>query len=240
MTQGLPLTGRTALVTGATRGIGLETARLLAEAGARVAVVARTRVEVDRVAASLGGIAAPGDIASPEGAATACDRAVEGLGGVPDILVNAAGSFHLAPIAETDPEDFRRQLEVNLGGSFYTLRALLPGFLQRGSGHVVNVGSVAGRVAMAGNAAYSASKFGLAGLHAVLAEEVRGTGVLATLVEPAATDTPLWDRLDPDSRDDLPSRAAMLRAEEVARAVLYVLTQPRGVEVSSLSIRSAR
>lgn len=240
MSSDAPLAGRTAVVTGATRGIGFEVARLLAEAGAHVAVVARTRAEVDRVAGEVGGVAAPGDIASPDGAAAACERAVEALGGVPDILVNAAGGFHLSPIAETDPEDFRQQLEVNLGGSFYTIHALLPGFLQRGSGHVVNVGSIAGRVAMPGNAAYSASKFGLVGLHMVLAEEVRGTGVLATLVEPAATDTPLWDRLDPDSRDDLPPRASMLTANEVARAVMYALTQPQGVEISSISIRSAR
>ena len=240
MTSGAPLAGRTALVTGATRGIGLEVAKLLSEAGVRVAVAARTRAEVERVAGSIGGVAAAGDISAPAGAAAACERAVEGLGGAPDILVNAAGGFHLSPIAETDPEDFRRQMDLNLGGSFYTIRALLPRFLQRGSGHVVNVGSIAGRVAMAGNGAYSASKYGLVGLHAVLAEEIRGTGVLATLVEPAATDTPLWDRFDPDARDDLPSRATMLRADEVARAVLYVLTQPTGVEISTLSIRSAR
>lgn len=240
MSEAAPLAGSTAVVTGATRGIGLEVARLLAEAGARVAVVARTGADVDRVADAIGGVAAAGDIASPSGAAAACERAVEGLGGVPDILVNAAGGFHLSPIVETDPEDFKRQLDLNLGGSFYTIRALLPAFLQRGSGHVVNVGSIAGRVAMPGNGAYSASKFGLVGLHAVLAEEVRGTGVLATLVEPAATDTPLWDHLDPDSHADLPPRASMLRADEVARAVVYALTQPRGVEISSLSIRSAR
>src|SRR5690606_1164068 len=127
-----------------------------------------------------------------------------------------------------DPEEFRRQLDLNLGGTFYMLRAFLPDFLERRSGHVVNVGSVAGRIAMAGNAAYSASKFGLVGLHAVLAEEIRGTGVRATLIEPAATDTPLWDLIDPDSRDDLPRRASMLRAEEVARGVLYAVTQPEG------------
>ena len=78
------------------------------------------------------------------------------------------------------------------------------------------------------------------GLHQVLAEEVRGTGVRATLVEPAATNTAIWDPLDPDSRDDLPPRATMLTPEDVARAVLFAVTQPPEVEVSVLSLRSAR
>ena len=109
--------------------------------------------------------------------------------------------------------------------------------LERGSGHIVNVGSVAGRLAIPGNGAYSASKFGLRGLHAVLAQELRGTGVRCTLVEPAATDTALWDALNPDARSDLPRRGEMLRPEDVARAVLFAVTQPRGVELSHLAIR---
>jgi NADP-dependent 3-hydroxy acid dehydrogenase YdfG len=93
---------------------------------------------------------------------------------------------------------------------------------------------------MAGNGAYGASKFGLRGLHQVLAEEVRGTGVRATLVEPSATDTPLWDPLDPDSRADLPSRSSMLSPDDIARAVVFALVQPAEVELSLLAIRSAR
>jgi NAD(P)-dependent dehydrogenase (short-subunit alcohol dehydrogenase family) len=160
------------------------------------------------------------------------------LGGAPDVLVNAAGSFALAPFVETDPATFDAQLAVNLRAPFLVVRAFLPAMLARGSGHVVDVGSVAGRVALPGNAAYGASKSGLRGLHAVLAEELRGTGLRATLIEPAATDTSLWDDLDPDSRDDLPSRAAMLRPEDVARTVLFVVSQPAGVEISELAIRS--
>ena len=111
--------------------------------------------------------------------------------------------------------------------------------LERRGGLIVNVGSVAGRKAFPGNAAYSASKFGLRGFHEVLLEEVRGTGVRATLVEPAATDTPLWDPLDPDSDPGLPDRAAMLSPDDVAEAVLFVATRPESVRIPFLSIERA-
>jgi NADP-dependent 3-hydroxy acid dehydrogenase YdfG len=108
--------------------------------------------------------------------------------------------------------------------------------LERGAGTIVNVGSVAGRKAFPENGAYSASKFGLRGFHEVLTEEVRGTGVRASLVEPAATDTSLWDSLDPDSDPGLPNRSAMLNASDVAEAVLFVATRPEGVSVTSLQV----
>lgn len=235
-----PLRGRTALVTGASRGIGLATARALAGAGAWVGLVARSERELSAAAEEVGGHAIPGDISSPHAVNTLVAYLDELLGGSPDLVVNSAGAFTIAPLAETDPEVFHRQLAVNLTGPFLLIRAFLPRMLRRGSGLLVNVGSVAGRTALPGNGAYSASKYGLRGLHEVLSAEVRGTGVRATLIEPAATDTPIWDPLRPDEREDLPSRAGMLRAEEVAAAVLYVASQPDGVEVPVLSLRSAR
>lgn len=232
------LRGRTALVTGGSRGIGLAVARALADAGASVALVARPSPALDDAARAIGGTPLPCDVTAAAEVLALPERARAALGSAPDIVVNSAGGFALSPLAETAPEEFERQLAVNLRGPFLAIRAFLPGMLARGAGHLLSIGSVAGRKAFVGNGAYSASKFGLRGLHAVLAEEIRGTGVRATLLEPAATDTPLWDPFDPDRRDDLPSRAVMLRAEDVARAVLFALSQPAGVEIPLLSIRS--
>lgn len=233
------LQGKTALVTGASRGIGLAVARELVRAGAWVGMVARTQSELARAAAEVGGHAIPADVTSPTSVHGLSGYVTELLGDTPDILVNSAGVFALAPLAETDPEVFERQLAVNLRGPFLLVRALLPLMLRRRSGHVVNIGSVAGRTAFAQNGAYSASKFGLRGMHEVLVQETRGTGVRATLVEPGATDTPLWDALDPDGRPDLPSRSQMLSPDDVARAVVFAASQPAGVEIPVIAVQSA-
>jgi NAD(P)-dependent dehydrogenase (short-subunit alcohol dehydrogenase family) len=133
-----------------------------------------------------------------------------GDGAVPDIVVHAAGAFELAPLAQTSVTSFDRMVAVNLRAAFLLIRTFVPGMLERGTGHIVTIGSVAGRNAFPSNGAYSASKFGVRGLCAVLAAELRGTGVRATFVEPAATDTPLWDAVDMAGSPGLPPRSAML------------------------------
>jgi NADP-dependent 3-hydroxy acid dehydrogenase YdfG len=157
----------------------------------------------------------------------------------PDYLVNAAGAFSLAPLSSTSPEDFDRNLNVNLRGPFLLMRAFLPAMLERGSGHIVTLGSIAGRQAFPSNGAYSASKFGVRGLHAVLDQELKGTGVRSTLVEPAATDTPLWDAIDRTANQGLPERTAMLDAEAVADAVLFAITRPARTGIHAISLERA-
>jgi NADP-dependent 3-hydroxy acid dehydrogenase YdfG len=233
------LRGKTALVTGASRGIGLAVARELARAGAWVGMVARGGEALARAAEEVGGHAMPTDVSDPSAVHTMATYVGELLGDAPDLVVNAAGTFALAPLAGTEPAEFDAQVAANLRAPFLLVRAFLPPMLQRGSGHIIQIGSVAGRVAFAGNGAYAASKFGQRGLHEVLLQEVRGTGVRATLVEPAATDTSLWDAIDPDSRPDLPDRAAMLRPEDVARVVVFAAAQPRHVQLPFIAVEAA-
>jgi NAD(P)-dependent dehydrogenase (short-subunit alcohol dehydrogenase family) len=230
--------GKTALVTGASRGIGLAVARALLADGAWVGMVARSAEPLARAAEEAGGHAIPADVSTPEGVHTVATYVGELLGDAPDLIVASAGAFSLARLDRAEPADFDRQLAANLRGPFLLVRAFLPAMLRRGAGHFIHVGSVAGRVAFPENGAYSASKYGLRGLHEVLLAEIRGTGVRATLVEPAATDTPLWDPIDPDARGDLPPRASMLRPEDVARTVLFAAQQPPSVQISSIAVES--
>jgi len=231
-----PLQGRTALVTGGSKGIGLAVAESLAAAGARVHVLSRNPDAAASVCAQSGGSVWATDLNDDAEVWSAIDAFIDTVGGPPDIVVNSAGSFEVAPLAETSVATFDRQIALNLRGSFLILRAVLPAMLERGSGDLVQIGSVAGRRAFPANGAYSASKYGLRGMHEVLLEEIRGTGVRASLLEPAATDTPIWDPLDPDANPNLPDRAGMLRPLDVAEAVAFVVTRPPNVRVPLLQI----
>lgn len=231
-----PLEGRSALVTGASSGIGAAVARALSGAGAKVYAVARTAHALEVLASETGSVAMPADLTDDAAMAAMLGDVVAELGGAPDILVNGAGAFEIAPCAETSLESFDKHMAVNLRAPFALIRRLLPSMLERGSGVIVSVGSVAGRRAFPGNGAYAASKFGLRGFHEVLETELAGSGVTACLIEPSATDTALWDALDPDQDPALPNRADMLRPQDVADAVLFVCTRPETVRIPVLQI----
>lgn len=226
------------VLTGATGGVGRALAERLALAGAEMLVIGRRSEPLEELAARLDARTLVGDITERRFIDRFPDRLREVWEAGPDVLVNNAGLFELAPFGETGSEVFERLLAVNLRAPFELIRVCLPGMLARGSGHIINVGSVAGRRAFPGNAAYSASKFGLRGLHEVLVEELRGTGLRTTWIEPSAVDTPMWDRFDPAGRADLPSRAEMLEPGAVAEAVFFALAQPEGVAVEEIVIRA--
>lgn len=225
-------------MTGATGGIGRAVAERLAARGAELVLIGRRAAALDELAARVGAMPLAADISNREQLGVVATRVDAIWREVPDVLVNGAGTFELAAFAETKPAVFERHFAVNLRAPFELIRAWLAGMLDRGSGHMVNVGSVAGRAAFPGNAAYCASKFGLRALHEVLVEEVRGTGVRATWIEPSAVDTPLWDPIDTDARDGLPSRGEMLQPEAVAEAICFAIAQPEHVAVEEIAIRA--
>jgi len=233
--------GKTAVVTGASRGIGLAISRALAAAGFRVAMLARGSDDLAARAREIGerATAIPCDVADERAIEAAAARATELFGGAPGVLVNNAGFFSLATVETTIISDFRASLDVNLVAPFQFTRAFLPAMRARGSGHIVSIGSIADRVAFPENAAYSAGKFGERGLHEVLRAELKGSGVRATLISPAAVDTPLWDPVNPDARPGFTPRRAMLRAEAVAAAVMYVVGQPADVNVDELRLSAS-
>jgi len=227
---------RTALVTGATSGIGRATVEVLTHDGWRTGLMARDTPRLGKLARDVEGWGLPCDVRDAGAIDDAVARFAELAGGAPELLVVAAGAFSLGPAVDLTVEELDRHIDVNLRGAILTVGAVLPAMLAAGRGTLVLIGSVAGRKAFPGNAAYSASKFGLRGFHEVLLEELRGTGVRATLLEPAATDTPLWDPLDPDSTPELPNRSAMLTPGDVAAAVAFVAGRPPGVRIPYLPI----
>ena len=228
---GAPLAGKIAVVTGASRGIGLAVAEALHGAGAHVVRLARSLV--DRSAARRTDLRC--DVADPDAVSRTVARVLDEVG-IPDILVNNAGLFFIQPAHEIDPRDFQRTLTVNLGGAFLMARALVPHMISRGSGHIVTVGSVSDHVAYSGSAAYAASKYGLRGLHEVLRVELSRTGVRTTLLSPGPVNTDIWDPIDPDSKPGFTKRSAMLCAEDVAAAALYAVTQPQRVDVTEIRL----
>lgn len=235
------LAGRTAAVTGASRGIGLAISNRLARAGSRIAMLSRSRERLEQAALTIGAGALPiaCDVRDRTAVASAFEEIERAFGEPPHVVACAAGVFTLSVIAQTQPDEFADALAANLMGPFLVARAVLPGMLARGSGHLVLIGSVADRHIYPENGAYAASKFGARALWEVLRTELRGTGVHATLISPGPTDTEMWDPHDPDAREGFVPRRSMLRADTVADAVHYAVTQPAGVVVDELRLSPA-
>jgi len=223
-----------ALVTGASRGIGLAVADALRAAGMHVVRLARSLR--DAAAERRTDVACDvTDPASVERAVTRVEREV----GVPDVIVNNAGVFFIKPLAETTYEDFTTTLATNLTAAFLITHALVPKMVRRGSGHVVTIGSISDYIGFSGSTAYAASKFGLRGMHEVIRQETAKSGVRTTLISPGPVDTDIWNAVDPDSKPGFTKRKDMMRAEDVAAAVVYAVTQPEHVAVTEIRLLPA-
>ncbi|MEA2766001.1 MAG: hypothetical protein QOK07_2405 [Gemmatimonadaceae bacterium] len=232
------LSGRTAVVTGASRGIGAGIADALAAEGVQVVMLARNEAKLTERSASVkGSIPVVCDVTSPESVERAAKRINSELKRAPDILVNNAGIFGVSLVEETSTEFFIDTINTNLVGPFLLIRSFLGEMKKRKTGHVVTIGSIADRVIFTGNAAYSAAKFGVRAVHEVLRAELHGSGVRATLISPAATDTDIWSTVsitDPAGKPH--SKRPMLNPEDVVRAVMFALSQPEHVSIDELRL----
>lgn len=241
----LPLSGRIALVTGASSGIGAATATALARAGAAVAIAARRADRLSSLASELGGQGARVleldlDVTDEQSCRVAVARTRSELGGL-DVLVNNAGVMLLGSIVGADVEDWRRMLDTNVLGLMYLTHAAVEGMVEQGSGDIVNVSSVAGRVARKGSGVYNASKWAVNAFSESLRQEVTTRGVRIGLVEPGAVTTELREHItQPEAKRAAEENAqgmTALEADDIARAVVYMVTQPRHVAVNEILVR---
>jgi NAD(P)-dependent dehydrogenase (short-subunit alcohol dehydrogenase family) len=228
------LQGKVAVVTGSTKGIGLSIAEHMHAAGAAVVISSRTAKDVAAVAKRLGppAIGIPCDVGDP----AACERlvaeTVERLGRL-DILVNNAGFGIFKPITELSVDEWRRQIDVNLGGVFYCCKAAMPHLRATGDGFVVNIGSLAGRNFFAGGTGYNASKAGLVGMSEAMMLDVRHDDVRVSIVMPGSVNTHFRG-------EQASGRSWPLEADDVALAVMQLLDFPRQAHVSRVEMRPSQ
>jgi clavulanate-9-aldehyde reducatase len=241
------LTGRVVAITGASSGIGEATALACAQAGASVALAARRADRIEALAAKIeqsGGraLAIPTDVGDEAQARAFVERTHAELGRF-DALVNNAGVMLLGPIEGAPTEEWRRMIDVNLFGVLYCTHAALPLMRTQGSGHVVNVSSVAGRVATAGAGVYNLTKWGVNAFSEALRQECTAAGIRVTIVEPGAVVTELQEQNRPEIYAQLKRRldgVEPLQADDIANAILFALGQPEHVSINELLVRPSR
>ena len=216
------------LITGASSGIGAATARHAAKAGYRLALAARSIDKLETLAGELGGaeraIAVSCDVTEWEQQEALVQTILERLGRIDVVFANAGFGAPRGFLA-SDPEHWRAMVLTNVLGAAYTIRATLPA-LKQTTGHILLTGSVAGRRAIVGSL-YSSTKWAISGMGESLRQDVDGTGIRVTIVEPGQVDTPFFDN----------PGGGRLEADDIARAVMFAIEQPPHVDVNEILIR---
>ncbi|MDQ3302613.1 MAG: SDR family NAD(P)-dependent oxidoreductase [Actinomycetota bacterium] len=239
------LDGKVAVVTGASSGIGEATAEALAAEGASVVVAARREERLADLSKRIEGnggrvLAAACDVADEGQAHGLIQKAEEEFGRV-DILVNNAGVMLLSTVGKGLSEEWRQMFDVNVLGLLYTTDAAIETMKRQGSGHLVNISSVAGRkVTRDSSGVYAGSKFAVGAISEGLRQELLEDNIRVTIVEPGAVETELADHItDEDARQSLGGllNLEILQAEDIANAIVYAVTQPERVSVNEILIR---
>jgi NADP-dependent 3-hydroxy acid dehydrogenase YdfG len=250
MVDNAPLNGTTALVTGASSGIGEATARHLADLGAGVALVARRRDRIEALAKQIEAadgraLVIEADVTDREQAEGSVQETVEGLGRL-DILVNNAGVMLLGPIEGAPVEEWDRMVNVNVLGVLYCANAALPHLLEaaksseRGVADLVNISSVAGRLVRQGSGVYNATKHAVGAFSEALRQEVTARHLRVSLVEPGAVATELGSHNRPEVQEAMKQRFGgmeRMTAEDIAETIEFIVTRPRHVAVNEVLVR---
>lgn len=239
------LTGKVALVTGASSGIGEATALALAAAGAEVAISGRRRERLDglvaRIAADGGrALALPGDVAIESDATQSVEDTVSQLGRI-DIVVNAAGVNEAGGVESLSLDKWRKVIDINLMGTIYTCAAAFPHMKAQGGGDIINISSTSGRRSAGAFASYSTSKFGVTGFTESLRQECGGVGIRVAVIEPGATETDIASSIsDPVWRAAIQqhvTKEGAMKASDIADAILFIVRLPSRANVSQILIR---
>ncbi|PDW04787.1 SDR family oxidoreductase [Candidatus Viridilinea mediisalina] len=232
----MKLKGRVAIITGASSGVGYATARIFAREGATVIVAARRRDRLEHLIAEIAGeghqgFSIPTDVTDPAQVQRLVESTMSLLGRI-DMLINCAGGMmKISPIEQFNDADWRSIIDTNLGGVFYTIRAVVPYMKRQRSGIIVNLGSRVGRVGVANISPFSAAKFGVAGLTQALAQELRPHNIYVTNIVSGMINADLAP-LNPDEM----TRRRLLTTDDVAQAMLWVCTLPPSLRVDELPI----
>ena len=235
-------TGRVAVVTGASSGIGEATARALVADGYRVALLARRVERIEALAHELGdgAIAVPADVTDRD-ALVAAGRRVQDELGPAQVLINNAGVMLLAPFGPDQRDDYRRMIEVNLLGAITATEVFLDQLKASGEGDIVNISSVAGRTARPGNGVYAATKFGLNGWSESLRQELV-PDIRVIVVEPGAVATELTDHItDEETKQGVEQfyASTAITADDIAEIIAFAVSRPRRVALNEILVRPA-
>lgn len=228
---------KTALITGASSGIGKATALEFAKAGIDIALVSRTTDKLAKVASEAQALGVnskfyPLDLENLETVSENIQNIISDFGNI-DILVNNAGIGYTGTLSQTSLSDWQRVIDLNLTSVFQCIMGALPAMRDRGMGTIINVSSIAGKQAFAGWGAYCVSKAGLMALSQALSQEERPHGIRVTAICPGAVNTSIWDTDTVNADFD---RSKMLSPEDVARSILYAAMLPKQAVVDELTL----